>query len=245
MGNLHGNIRQSNQSHYDKVWENYNISSPDRWPEWRIISKYKDRVLLEIGPGTRPRIPIKNSYFLDISGTAVAKLRSLGGYALKHNLWGKLPFEKEKFDLVCAFEILEHLPNDRFVIREVSRVLKKNGIFFFSIPLKMDYWSAYDKAVGHFRRYEISNLDKLFANTGLTIKSYAKRNIIWPRGLVGNFSAYLLRKFPVFISKIGELIDLLPISAVRRPQIFKKWKKDAEKDFANANTGIFLAEKTS
>jgi|DewCreStandDraft_4_1066084.scaffolds.fasta_scaffold01229_40 SAM-dependent methyltransferase len=237
------NTRLSNKLHYDKIWKNYRISSPEMWPQWQIISRYKDGVLLEIGPGTRPRIPIKNNHFLDISKTAVMKLKALGGYALQNNLKERLPYKNSMFDLVAAFELFEHLPNDRFIIREISRVLKKNGILFFSIPLKMDDWSAYDKAVGHFRRYEISNLNRLFANTGLHIKSYAKMNIIWPKGITGDFISFLLLKFPFFVSKMGEFFDLLPFSAVRRPLVFKKWGEQAKNDFSDANSGVFIASK--
>ena len=116
-------------------------------------------------------------------------------------------------------------------------------MFFFSVPLKMDDWSAYDKTVGHFRRYEISNIDDLFANTGLEIESYAKMNIIWPKGTVGTFMSYLLTKFPVYISKLGEWIDRFPVSAVRRPLVFKKWDKGVIDDFSDSNTGVFLAKK--
>lgn len=42
-----------------------------------------------------------------------------------------LPFENESFDVVCAMDILEHVENPQKVIEEASRVLKKNGMFFF------------------------------------------------------------------------------------------------------------------
>ncbi len=42
-----------------------------------------------------------------------------------------LPFENESFDAVCAMDILEHVEEPRKLIYEASRVLKKNGLFFF------------------------------------------------------------------------------------------------------------------
>lgn len=42
-----------------------------------------------------------------------------------------VPFENESFDVVCAMDLLEHVHNPASVIKEASRVLKKQGLFFF------------------------------------------------------------------------------------------------------------------
>lgn len=42
-----------------------------------------------------------------------------------------LPFEKTKFDVVCATDILEHLEYPERLIQEASRVLRPGGSFFF------------------------------------------------------------------------------------------------------------------
>jgi 2-polyprenyl-6-hydroxyphenyl methylase/3-demethylubiquinone-9 3-methyltransferase len=42
-----------------------------------------------------------------------------------------LPFEDASFDVVCALDLLEHVENPQAVIKEASRVLKKDGLFFF------------------------------------------------------------------------------------------------------------------
>jgi ubiquinone/menaquinone biosynthesis C-methylase UbiE len=48
----------------------------------------------------------------------------------------KLPFRDNYFDTVVSWEVIEHIPKnteDR-MFKEVSRVLKKNGIFYLSTP---------------------------------------------------------------------------------------------------------------
>ena len=50
-------------------------------------------------------------------------------------LLGLLPFGDREFDLVCAFDVIEHVENDRLVFGEVSRVLKQDGVLMFSVPV--------------------------------------------------------------------------------------------------------------
>lgn len=46
----------------------------------------------------------------------------------------KLPFEEKSFDLVVATEVFEHMPNFKEIIKEIRRVIKKNGYFIISTP---------------------------------------------------------------------------------------------------------------
>jgi len=46
----------------------------------------------------------------------------------------KLQFDDEHFDMVIANHILEHIPNDDKAIKEIYRVLKKNGIAILQVP---------------------------------------------------------------------------------------------------------------
>lgn len=45
-----------------------------------------------------------------------------------------LPFENEQFDYVALFEVVEHLYNPLYALREVNRVLKPGGLLFISTP---------------------------------------------------------------------------------------------------------------
>ncbi len=46
----------------------------------------------------------------------------------------ELPFQPDSFDAVTCFEVLEHLSDDEAGIREIHRILKKNGLFILSVP---------------------------------------------------------------------------------------------------------------
>lgn len=46
----------------------------------------------------------------------------------------KLPFRDYSFDLVVSLGVIEHLDNPKIAVREMERVLKKEGILFLSTP---------------------------------------------------------------------------------------------------------------
>lgn len=43
----------------------------------------------------------------------------------------KLDFKNGTFDAACAMDVLEHVEHPGQIVREASRVLKRNGLFFF------------------------------------------------------------------------------------------------------------------
>lgn len=64
-----------------------------------------------------------------------------------------LPFEDDAFDLVCAFDVIEHVADDKKAAEEMSRVLKSTGQVFVTVPAFMFLWSNHDRINHHFRRY--------------------------------------------------------------------------------------------
>jgi SAM-dependent methyltransferase len=73
-----------------------------------------------------------------------------------------IPFENETFDLVCAFDVIEHVEQDQLAVSEMKRVTKKEGLIFVTVPAFMSLWSHHDVINHHFRRYKIKEIEKLF-----------------------------------------------------------------------------------
>ncbi len=78
----------------------------------------------------------------------------------------ELPFEDETFDLVCAFDVVEHVEDDRLAVSEMERVLKKGGAMVLTVPAFMSLWSPHDVINHHFRRYTKNQLLDLFSKQG-------------------------------------------------------------------------------
>jgi SAM-dependent methyltransferase len=192
MGN---DMNSEQKQYYDMLWSGSKVVEPSVWAMWDIISTYVagKTHFLEIGAGNRPRIPIAGSYFVDLSARAMEALREREGKCTV-GCADALPFADERFDLICAFEIVEHVLDDKAVLEEVSRVLKEGERFIFSVPLHMEYWSRYDELAGHVCRYDPAELESLLRDNDLVIERY---NVTFsPRNsCYRNITAYLATKF--------------------------------------------------
>jgi len=72
-----------------------------------------------------------------------------------------LPIGDGCVDIVTCIDVMEHVDDDRKLVREAHRVLKKDGYFIVTVPAYMFLWSDDDVLVHHKRRYTISRLVKL------------------------------------------------------------------------------------
>ena len=160
------------QMNYETIWEQMRVRSPDIWPTWPVIAPYAEKAKkrLEIGAGVLPKFPIQGTYFLDTSKKSVEKLQVKGGKGAVLSAEDPFPFGDGFFDLVGAFEVLEHLQRPEEAIKEVARVLQLNGMFLFSSPVHQRYWSQWDTFAGHVRRFEIEPLGRMLTNAGFVVE---------------------------------------------------------------------------
>lgn len=84
------------------------------------------------------------------------------GLEIIHGSITELPFEDESFDLVCAFDVIEHVEDDTLAVSEMKRVAKKEAILLITVPAYMSLWSHHDVINHHFRRYKLPQIKKLF-----------------------------------------------------------------------------------
>ncbi len=148
------------------------------WLRYDVVSRLlpaEARTVLEIGCGQGgfgARLAAQHDYLgVEPDGTSFAvartRLAELGRGEVRHGLSGDVVEAQRRFDLVCAFEVLEHIEDDEAAVREWREHLSPGGHLLISVPAFQDRFGAADVAVGHFRRYSPEQLTALLQRCGL------------------------------------------------------------------------------
>ena len=136
------------------------------------------------------------------------------------------------FDLLVAFEVLEHIEDDAVALAGWVRWLAPHGWVIVSVPAHPDRFGPCDEMVGHCRRYTRETLSALFESAGLETSSIetwgmpvgyvleAMRNVLARRRSdqddVGTPGSGRLYQPPSALGRTVELI-MRPMTAVQRP----------------------------
>ena len=73
------------------------------------------------------------------------------------------------FDLACAFEVLEHIADDRQALEQWREYLRPSGWLLLSVPAHEDHFGAADELVGHYRRYGREMLTSRLQDSGFEV----------------------------------------------------------------------------
>jgi SAM-dependent methyltransferase len=73
-----------------------------------------------------------------------------------------------QFDLICAFEVLEHIEDDAAALKEWAGRLRANGWLLLSVPAHQHRYGPGDELAGHFRRYDPDAMTALLTSCGFT-----------------------------------------------------------------------------
>ncbi|MAG52798.1 MAG: hypothetical protein CMH62_02445 [Nanoarchaeota archaeon] len=114
-------------------WSNFR-QRPQKEAEW-LVKLWSPGKILDVGCGNcRNLLPFSKfkCYGVDFSEDMLKQAKL---YVTKHNLKvnlkvanaANLPFDNNFFDYVVSFAVLHHLKNPELAIKEIYRVLEKNG----------------------------------------------------------------------------------------------------------------------
>jgi SAM-dependent methyltransferase len=167
-------LLDQNRRFYDLLWSGARLVEPQRFNTWPLVRSLlpESARRLEVAPGLRPRLPIEGTQFVDISASALAKLRERGAQVVLSQVTA-LPFADAAFDLVCALDIIEHVDDEDGALSELSRVAKSGAALLISMPLHPSHWTSFDDFVGHKRRYEPPRLLAKLAKHHLVVERSA------------------------------------------------------------------------
>lgn len=126
----------------------------------------------------------------------------------------KIPLDNESADVYVSLETIEHIECDKNFLQEVSRVLRKDGIFICSTPnrtvsnpeksINDKPWNSF-----HIREYSKQEFEDLLKNEFLEVKLYGLNKVLKSK-----------LKFLNKIRKISKLNGYLWFNILKAPNIF-------------------------
>ncbi|MHC4192559.1 MAG: class I SAM-dependent methyltransferase [Planctomycetota bacterium] len=151
-------------------------------PEYILRSLNENTVLLDVGCGNGKFLDeIKkctNTQVcgLDISKAAVETAKENFGLDIFCGSITEAPFEDGSFDLITAWQYLEHVPRPLKVLRRFYQLLKPNGICIISTPnfdsmnakIFKDRWYCLD-CPRHLHIYTPDTINKLMEKAGFAV----------------------------------------------------------------------------
>lgn len=139
---------------------------------------------------------------------------------------GDLPFNSDKFDLVIAYAVIEHIPNDSIdgALIEVRRVAKKDsGLFVSRLPRRLSYIEAVAKLFGipaHEKLYGKLEIARLLERYEINIVYYGITDFL------PSYPSKYVNKFPRLIKHLESACLKTPLRYLAHHQrlyaIFKK-----------------------
>lgn len=104
---------------------------------------------------------------LHLEGLQYCIERDAGEAYYQFNLYD--PIFSEEYDAFCAFDVLEHLEDDRLALDNIYAGLKPGGLLFLTVPACGMLWSYSDEYAGHKRRYSFRDLESKVIDAGFEV----------------------------------------------------------------------------
>lgn len=128
----------------------------------RYLPARRDLRILDVGCGTGLNLQRLKQYGdaqgVDMSTEALEFCRQRGVNNVILHEADELPFEDESFDLVTAFDVIEHIDDDSAALREFKRVIRPGGTLLVYTPALPWMYGEHDRLVHHKRRYMLNEL---------------------------------------------------------------------------------------
>jgi SAM-dependent methyltransferase len=177
----------------------------------RQVTDRRPRIL-DVGCGTGANLIMLSKYGdaegVDVSEDALAFCRERGLDKVKLGDGEELPYDEGTFDLVTAFDVVEHMDDDLAGLSEMHRVLRPDGRVLLFVPTFMFLWGLQDDVSNHRRRYRLSQLRRVLEQAGFQIERTTYANITFFLPIL------LIRKLMRFTGIKAESENTINVSAL-------------------------------
>lgn len=156
--------------------------------------------ILEIGCGTGHNLAMLGGFGhvegleLDDEARALSE-RRLGRKVMSSPLpeLGEVP--DSHYDLIGAFDVIEHIEDDAAALASIAAKLKPGGKFVMTVPAHQWMWSAHDVVNHHKRRYSRRSLKELVEHSPLKLEQVGYFNsFLFPLAIAERAASRLRRK---------------------------------------------------
>jgi len=148
----------------------------------RFLAPAPERRILDVGCGTGYNMAHLRKYGsvqgVDMSEEALRFCRQRGEMNVALHRAGELPFPDQSFELLTAFDVLEHIEDDRGALREFDRLLVPGGWLLIYTPALPWMYNEHDRKVEHKRRYVKAELMDKLDQAGFEIKHLSYVNLL-------------------------------------------------------------------
>jgi SAM-dependent methyltransferase len=159
------------------------LAALDRYNHWiyEHISHALGRRVLEVGSGTGNITRFLCSDGREVTATDIvsayrSELERLFGdnpkvRVEKFDLTARTPdaFFIDPFDSVVCLNVLEHIEDDLFALAQIRDSLAPDGKLALLVPAHQFLYGEFDRAIGHFRRYERRELAGKLKKAGFIV----------------------------------------------------------------------------
>ncbi|GBD27608.1 putative S-adenosylmethionine-dependent methyltransferase [bacterium HR30] len=167
----------------EKFYEEYaQIEAVHWWFEGRraifhaLLSRLplgRSALLLDLGCGTGANLSFLTRYGrvigLDWGAAAARYSRRRTMLPVLRGDVQSLPFRSGSVDLITAFDLIEHIDDDKACVAEMARVVRPGGFILVTVPAFPWMWGRQDVINHHKRRYRAREFADLFHAAQLQI----------------------------------------------------------------------------
>jgi SAM-dependent methyltransferase len=158
-----------------------------------------DARILEIGCGTGHNLAMLSRFGtvdaieVDPAARAMAEQR-LGRPVMDAPLPALDGVAERTYDLVAAFDVIEHIADDHAALESIARRLTPGGRFILTVPAHQWMWSAHDTVNHHHRRYSKRRLRQLIEGSPLKLQRIGYFNsLLFPLAVGQRLASKLAR----------------------------------------------------